>query len=442
MNSRNIGMHIISRRHVGLTDELTDAKCGPQRESGNVTEKGGAGLSGLLAFLTGMVVQISIPLTNLFDIPNVRAIFFAIILGLFVLQFLSGKAIQVGSFLLLSYLGLSVVLAVGIIYSRAPTYGANKVVLVSSYFWLLGTVIYNLVDKLSVGRAFLSGLFVGGLILVGVTAMEFGNPIQTFQRASRFFRLRFGDEGNPIMLARHLALAITTVIIYVALRRKWIDLLWSTPLILLTFAYLVSTGSKGPLLGLILSCVITAMLFIKGIVARLSLTLCIMAIVLVIVIGGLELLPKAFVEERFTEKVQNLSLRLPAYTEVVRTLLRSDATSLLVGHGTGDYGYFALGHDGRAYPHNVVLEVAYENGMIGVAQLIAALSYPLVTVFRRTKRPLEHSHRVLLAGLSAIYISSVINAQFTGDLGANLLIGMFGAATTSVSLIGSSGEGT
>ncbi|MGE0642124.1 MAG: O-antigen ligase family protein [Nitrospira sp.] len=295
-------------------------------------------------------------------------------------------------------------------------------------------------DKLSVGRAFFCGLFVGGLLLVGLTAMEFGNPIQTFQSAGRFFRLRFGDEGNPIMLARHLALAITTFIMYVAFRKKWIDWIWSIPLILLTLAYLVGTGSKGPLLGLILSCAITALLFINGIVARLSLTLCILGIVLVAVIGGMELLPKAFVEERFTEKVQNLSLRLPAYTDVVHTLLRSDATTLLVGYGTGDYGYFALGHDGRAYPHNVVLEVAYENGLIGVALLIAALSYPLVAVLRRTKRPLVHSHRVLLAGLSAIYISSVINAQFTGDLGANLLIGMFGAATTSMSLIGSADE--
>lgn len=244
------------------------------------------------------------------------------------------------------------------------------------------------------------------------------------------------------MLARHLALAITTVIMYVALRRKWIDWVWGIPLILLALAYLVGTGSKGPLLGLILSCVITAMLFIKGIVARLSLTLCIIGIVLVAVIGGLELLPKAFIEERFTEKVQNLSLRLPAYTDVVHKLLRSDATNLLVGYGTGDYGYFALGHDGRAYPHNVILEVAYENGLIGVALLIVALTYPLAAVLRRTKRPLVHSHRVLLAGLSAIYISSVINAQFTGDLGANLLIGMFGAATTSMSLIGPADEET
>jgi O-antigen ligase len=106
---------------------------------------------------------------------------------------------------------------------------------------------------------------------------------------------------------------------------------------------------------------------------------------------------------------------------------------MLVGHGTGDYGYFASGHDERAYPHNVLLEVAYENGLIGVVLLVAALSCPLMAVLRTAQHQLEYQHRMLLAGLSAAYVSSVINAQFSGDLGANLLIGMFGAATTSMS---------
>ena len=109
----------------------------------------GMKLADVLAFLTGMFVQISMPLTDLYEVPNVRAIFFALILGVFVVRFLSGASIRVGPPLLMSYLGLSIVLAVGILYSRAPVYGTTKVILVCSYFWLLGTVIYNLVDNMS-----------------------------------------------------------------------------------------------------------------------------------------------------------------------------------------------------------------------------------------------------------------------------------------------------
>ena len=166
---------------------------------------------------------------------------------------------------------------------------------------------------------------------------------------------------------------------------------------------------------------------------RLSLSILLLGLFCVIAVAGVEFLPKGFIEERFTEKVQNLSLRMPAYQDVMKTLGDSDAVQLLVGNGTGDYGYFALGRDGRAYPHNILLELAYENGLIGFSFLIVALSVPLIAVTRAARQPLESSNRVLLAGLSASYISSVINAQFTGDLGANLLIGMFGAAITSMS---------
>nr|WP_281720405.1 O-antigen ligase family protein [Nitrosomonas nitrosa] len=400
------------------------------------------GLSTALSFSTGMFVQVSMPLTDLYEVPNARGMFFALVLGIFAFQFLSGKSVRIGSPLLMSYLMLSVVLAIGIAYSRAPMYGTTKLVLVCSYFWLLGTVTYNLVQDVENGKAFLAGLFFGGLLLVGIVAAEFGNPAQLLSNANRFYRLRFGGDGNPIMLARHLALAITIVIMYVAIRRKGLDWIWSIPLVLVTLAYLVGTGSKGPILALALSYILMGMIFLNGIVARLSLTLCIVSMVLLGALGGLEWLPRGFVEERFSDKVQNLSLRLPLYRDVVHVLFESDATSLLVGHGTGDFGYFALGHDGRDYPHNVLLEVAYENGLIGVSMLVMALAYPLVAVLRRAKRSLVYNHRVLLAGLSAIYVSSVINAQFTGDLGANLLIGMFGAATTSMSLSNSADGGT
>jgi hypothetical protein len=395
----------------------------------------GVKLTDGLAFLTGIFVQISMPLTDLYEVPNVRAVFFALILGVFVLRFLNGASIKVGSPLLMSYLGLSIILAVGTLYSRAPIYGTTKVILVCSYFWLLGTVIYNLIDDVSIGKAFVAGLFVGGLVLVGMTAVEFGNPLEMFQRANRFFRLRFGEEGNPIMLGRHLALAITMIVTYAAVRRRWSDLIWGLPTGVLTFIYLMATGSKGPLLALLLSFVLAPLLILRGLAARLSLSVCILGMSLCVAVGAVEFLPKEFIEERFTERVQNLSQRMPAYQDTMRALDDSDTVELLVGHGTGDYGYFALGHDERAYPHNVLLEVAYENGLIGLSLLVVALSYPLVTVRRAAQQTLEYPHRMLLAGLASAYIASVINAQFTGDLGANLLIGMFGAATTSISVL-------
>jgi len=386
----------------------------------------------VLAFLIGAFIQLSMPLTDLYQIPNVRGVFFALIFATFAFRFLSGEPIKAGSSLMASYLTVSLFWAVGISYSRAPLYGMSKTILVASYFWVLGILIYNLVDGLSAGKAFLNGLLLGGILLVGIAAFEFGNPIQLVRGANRFFRLRFGEDGNPIMLARHLALALTVTLTYVAVRRKWMDLLWSIPLGLLTCAYLIATGSKGPLLALLTSLVCAPIFLVRGIVARLSLAILILSISIMGGILLLELLPKDFIQERFIDKIQNLSLRLPAYQAAIYAILNSDALEFVIGHGTGDFGYLDLGRDDRAYPHNMLLEVAYENGLVGIALLLVALALPLVATMRAAQQRIAFNQRALLAGLTASYIAAVINAQFSGDLGANLLIGMFGAATVSI----------
>jgi len=372
------------------------------------------------------------PLTDLYEVPNVRGIFFAFVVATFALRFLSGEPVKAGSSLLMSYFALSFFLAVGISYSRAPIYGMSKSILVASYLWALGTVIYNLVDDFRVGKAFLTGLVVGGILLVGITAAEFGNPIELIRNSNRFFRLRLGEEGNPIMLARHLALAFTTIATFIAVRRKWIDLIWGVPIGLLICAYLVATGSKGPLLALLTSFVWAPIFLAKRMITRIILIVLLAAISFTGGIVLLELLPKEFVQERFIDKIQNLSLRLPGYTTAIDAILRSAPLALVIGHGTGDFGYLELRSDSRAYPHNIFLEVAYENGVVGLAILLTALSIPLLATVRAAQRPLDMAHKALLAGLATSYIAAMINAQFSGDLGANLLIGMFGAATVSI----------
>lgn len=394
----------------------------------------------VLAFSIGAFIQLSLPLTDLYQIPNIRGIFFAVIMATFAFRFLGGAPIKAGSPLLMAYLALTIFLAVGISYSRAPMYGLSKTILVASYFWALGTLIYNLVDDMSVGKAFLNGLLLGGIVLIGITALEFGNPIQLVRGANRFFRLRFGEDGNPIMLARHLALALTVTLTYVAVQRKWMDLLWSIPLGLLTCAYLIATGSKGPLLALLASFVCAPIFLVRGIVARLSLAILILSISIMGGILLLELLPKDFIQERLIDKIQNLSFRLPAYQTTIYAILNSETLEILIGHGTGDFGYLDLRRDDRAYPHNMMLEVAYENGLVGIALLLVALALPLVATMRAAQQRVVFNQRAWLAGLTASYITAVINAQFSGDLGANLFIGTFGAALMSLAQMQTQGS--
>jgi O-antigen ligase len=389
----------------------------------------------ILVFLIGVFVQLSIPLTDLYEIPNVRAAFFAFVAATFGFQFLSGQPMKVGAPFIRSYVALVVIWMVGIFYSRAPLYGANKTFLVAAYFLILGVVIYNQIDSLMAGKSFIYGLGLGSVILVCITMVQVGNPVQLLQTASRFFRLRFGEGGNPIMLARHLALAATVIVTILAVRRKWVDVIWGLPFGLLALVYLLATGSKGPLLALLFACVCTPILLMRGVINRIALVTLVVGATLLSSVMLMEFLPKAFVQERFIEKIENLSLRLPAYKMTLNAIIDSDPLALLVGHGTGDFGYLELRKDDRAYPHNMLLEVLYENGLVGFGVIVVAIVLPAIAVMRTRGQPLAQEHRVVLTALTISYIAAVTNAQFSGDLGANLLIGMFGAATVALARV-------
>ncbi|MBS0151837.1 MAG: O-antigen ligase family protein [Nitrospira sp.] len=391
----------------------------------------------ILVFLIGAFVQISIPLTDLYEVPNARGVFFAFVVAMFAFLFLSGHPIKTGAPLILLYVAVVAIWMVGISYSRAPRYGANKTVLVAAYFLAVGVVIYNQIDGLPAAKSFIYGLGLGSVILVCITMMEVGNPIQLIQAASRFFRLRFGEGGNPIMLARHLALAVTIIVTILALRRTWINVMWGVPFGLLAFVYLLATGSKGPLLALLIACVCTPILLMQGVIKRLGLVAFVVGCTLLSGMVLMEFLPKAFVQERVIEKIENLSLRLPAYKMAVNAIIDSDPVALVVGHGTGDFGYLELQKDDRAYPHNMLLEVLYENGLVGFGVIVVAIVLPIRAVMRARGRLVAPAHRALLAGLTISYIAAVTNAQVSGDLGANLLIGMFGAATVALAHVDS-----
>lgn len=394
-------------------------------------------VSCVLVFLIGAFVQVSIPLTDLYEIPNVRGVFFAFMVAASIFRFLSGQPMNMSAPIIVVYAALVALWMVGISYSRAPIYGANKTFLVTAYFLILGIVIYNLIDDLVAAKAFIYGLGVGSIILVCIAMVEVGNPIELLRTVSRFFRLRFGEGGNPIMLARHLALAATMIVTILAVRRKRIDVIWGLPFGLLALVYLLATGSKGPLIALLIACVFTPILLMRGVMKQLSLVVLVVGCTFLSGVMLMEFLPKAFVQERFIEKVENLSLRLPAYKMAVNAIIDSDPVALLVGHGTGDFGYLELRKDDRAYPHNMLLEVLYENGLVGFGIIVVAVVLPAIAVMRTRGRLLAQEHRAILSGLTISYIAAVTNAQFSGDLGANLLIGMFGAATVGVARVDS-----
>ena len=105
------------------------------------------------------------------------------------------------------------------------------------------------------------------------------------------------------------------------------------------------------------------------------------------------------------------------FEHIVLALKNINEYTFIFGAGTGDYGWLYSGNDIRAYPHNVFIEVFYENGLLG-------LSLILYIILRRLRSHYRNSS-IFQTYLVACLIYYIVNAQFSGDLIANKYIFVF-----------------
>jgi hypothetical protein len=87
----------------------------------------------------------------------------------------------------------------------------------------------------------------------------------------------------------------------------------------------------------------------------------------------------------------------------------------LLGIGTGG---FAGNEPLALYPHNMLLEFASELGIVGVLLVLGIVGYTGLTLVRLSRRgPVED--RFQLAFVAASFVAAVVNASFSGDVNFN-----------------------
>lgn len=87
----------------------------------------------------------------------------------------------------------------------------------------------------------------------------------------------------------------------------------------------------------------------------------------------------------------------------------------LFGNGVGSWPLIALGLDVRGYPHNIILEVLSELGLVGLILLLVLVGYG-VSAFRVRGRSQLSPMALTLA---MIFLNAALNAMVTGDIADN-----------------------
>lgn len=323
---------------------------------------------------------------------------------------------------------LAVYFMVGLLWTQSQGYGFDKV-------WRFIVLT---------GWAFVESIFVSSgfssfkRFFWALTTVAAVMAIDALMRWRGFGRIAFVTAfgSNYIALARAGGLGFLTatgLLLPLGQKRTVRFILWIAAFLCLWAA--LSAGARGPVLALFVSSLLFLVTGLRGLrllMDRFTLRLGVVLIligVLVWVFGQI-LFPTLFFRFRvFTTEIGRSALeRFNLY----RIAIDLWADSPIWGHGPGQFGAKVTGEDIRLYPHNILLELGAEVGVIGVIVFTSFVGY----TFGKGFQLLFHSKgliRIVVRYLLAACSFLLLNAMVSGDINDNRLLFTFIGLTSALS---------
>src|SRR6267143_939575 len=319
-----------------------------------------------------------------------------------------------------SFGALAAVIAVSYLYSPAPTYGWDKLtrflVISGILFFAPLVLIKRTVDVRHFTLAMLvCAILLSIKLLFGVNDASWfdstGHPLSSESR-----------DVTQIGAGQVVGFGLLWLLFcpHYSLRRFWLML--SVPLLC---AALIASVARGPILFFV--AVLVPFLCLRGVRAAVTAT----NVWLPVLLGGLLafaasldwLQQQESAQAKFATKRGEIEEVLrgsstPTYTAgrrltLYRWALQMFAEKPLTGWGLGGWSYYALDRDIPAYPHNLVLEIAAEEGVLG----LAALGSLLLTVFLALRRIWRSSPD--LSFIAPVFAFSLLATMTSGDINVN-----------------------
>lgn len=312
----------------------------------------------------------------------------------------------------LSSLLLLAVLVFGYFYSTDSSYAVRKIVFY--ILFNLALVFVPLIFSKDQNRiqSICYWIYTLGLILsIIATILAINTP--------QFIRFHASENINPIWLARSLGIsAIFSFYIIINLKRRFFKLLVIISNIAFIFP-MIRSWSRAPIIGLLGSLIL--LLFLQPKIKKKSKvlfgTIC-------LIIGLLFLYTTSNqIADRLRTPLSeewSAAFRFLAWYKAWSYFVQSP----LLGIGTGSFK-LDLPFTPFHYPHNLILEMACENGVLGLFIIILFLSATLILGIRTIQKAFHFKEKQLAIVLFVAFIYTVWNAMFSGDISSNESVWLF-----------------
>lgn len=311
---------------------------------------------------------------------------------------------------------------ISLIWTNSINYGFWKITFLSSWI-IMFLVFYEFIREYF--DLFILWTFITLIIILIAFYFRFGSIIDIYSNISQFYRL--GSENiNPISYARFFGYGI---IVFLFLNTKIIKinrlLLLLVPVI--SFSYMILSGSKGPVISFLVAMVYYLTKMKKRKLYFLSLTaFSSIFIIFLLNQANQNLYFNSFIQERFliddlyeSGSFNTRFQRLDVGLDAIKSNLDSGGkTEFIFGSGSGNYSYIYMGQDATSYPHNIFIEITYEYGVIGLVLFLYLIIIVPVVSFIRSR----FTNNSIILFFQTTWIYFFVNSMVSGDLSQNFML--------------------
>lgn len=327
---------------------------------------------------------------------------------------------------IISIIIVYVVLLISYILTPSEIYSTEKILKFT--FLTVPTIVFSLLlfdTRQSLYRFFIS------LAIISVILSLFSLP-SIFQRGSSLSFIGF-NGGNYQGLARLNGVGLIIIVFFFLTEAKTVkSKVISLISALLVFFVLFASGSRMPIVAFFIAGIY---LLSKSIILRNGVVYIRtgMKIVLLVLVLALAMLP-VIIKKGFFETIiyrfavlfiedqggTSSSGRIDRFS-VAYEMIRE---SPYIGKGIGSFPMYFNGNDLPDYPHNMIMEIISEVGIIG---LLAFLTFFLISYLRGQKYNRAENKIIPTLGMvtTGLFIYYLANAMVSGDINSNRVLYVF-----------------
>lgn len=317
------------------------------------------------------------------------------------------------------FLLLAALFVAGLVHTESNGYGLDKTM---RFVFLTGWTFFGAAllirDFMSLKRFSLALVAISAAMAIDA-ALKYGQ----YERLTAF-------GGDYISLGRACGLGLITIIAFFLPMecKRWFRLsLWILAALLLFSA--LGSGSRGPVISLMLSLLVFFMLNFRGSsslkIDRFALKLGVMmlfAAIIFFILGGQNSSLFSRIQLAIGGTDPSAAGRLYYY----RVALEQFAASPIWGLGPGQFSIGVTGEEIALYPHNIFLELGAESGLLGiiifVTMIVIAFGNGLVHLYRK-----NGASRIASRYLLVVCCFFLLNAMVSYDINGNrILFAFFG----------------